>query len=355
MKKSIVIGSDRDLRSWLFEQNQGVGAPAAAAAEKAKTSDINSITGKTNIADVDGKAIVAAMQNPEANPKILEIINSGQKNQFAPEQIKAFVAKIGPDVLAQRIEEIGSKLPETGLPKADMPFLPASDIEDWNDAAAVNKMVDAVSPGGELQVDWLPPYAEPAKKGKEKPAADMQKEVFARAAARLLEAPEDAGLNTLDKDPEAADSWLKAGNNDGKQGEDEPAVTYSDVAPLTISAMIPTQKNVLIGKTLNFAIGNFPKEGVPLGAYVVDAGNGIEILDGHHRWSAGYIQNPNMKLSGHLFKSQIPTARLLPILSRLGNALGKPTKVNESRIYIQRGIEPSFDLVRWQRMAGIKR
>lgn len=363
MKKR--IRSERDLYNWLFEQTDTGGAAGAPAGEnqKEKTPDISSVTGTTNIADVDPKALVNAMQNPEANPQILKIINDGQKKQYNADQIKAFVEKIGPEELAKRIGEVGSKLPETGLPKAEMPFLPASDIEDWNDSAAVNKMIDAVSPGGELQVDWLPPHAPPPAKG-----ATIQQEairyVAERAARYMKEAPEDVGINTLNNDPAGADSWLKAGNNDGQLGEDEPAVSYVDQAPLTISTMVPTQKNVLIGKTLNFALGNFPSEGIPLGAYVVDAGKGTEILDGHHRWSAGYILNPNMKLTGHLFKTKgVPTARLLPILTRLGNALGKPTKLKESfsrgglNEYIVRRspAQPSFDLARWQRLAGIKR
>jgi hypothetical protein len=221
-------------------------------------------------------------------------------------------------------------------------------------------MIDSVSPGGKYQVDWLPPHFEGNKGGKE--GSEQTAVTVKEAALRYLrsyyltEAPEDAGLNTLNADPVKAEEWLEAGLKDGKEGEDEPAVTYVDKAPLTINSMVPTQKNVLIGKTLNFAVGGFPKPGVPLGAYVVDAGKGIEILDGHHRWSAGYLLDPSMNLTGHLFNSSVPTDRLLPILSRLGNALGKPTKIAESiTAHRHRRIEPSFDLVRWQRMAGIKR
>lgn len=374
MKKR--IRSERDLYNWLFEQDQQPapatgGSPATGDKPKANISDLGSITGKTNIADVDPKAIVAAMQNPEANPQILKIINDGQDKQYDAAAIKAFVAKIGPDELAKRIGEVGAKLPASGLPKDQMPFLPASDIKDWNDAKAISKMIDAVSPGGEYQIDWQPPYYDYEGGGEAKGATGQDAKTMQESVHRMLETgvkklaemlteqeegPASVPINSLQASPPASEEWLKAGMNDGKQGEDEPAVSYEDQAPLTISTMVPTQKNVLIGKTLNFAIGGFPKEGVPLGAYVVDAGKGTEILDGHHRWSAGYIQNPNMKLTGHLFKSKVPTNKLLPILTRLGNALGKQTKLSES-VVVRRisAPQPSFDLARWQRLAGIKR
>lgn len=345
---------------WLFEQAAPAPAPANAGAAPGqeasapKMADINSITKDTNIADVDPKAVVAAMQNPEANPNIVKVIGK------TPEEIKAFVAKIGPDVLAQRIGEVGKKLPATGLPKSEMPFLPASDIQDWNDAADVAKMIDAVSPGGKYQVDFNQPYAKEgeAETVKENVAHKMLEAGVKRLAEILNEeeGPASVGLNTLNSDPGAAEKWLTAGNNDGKSGDDEPAVSYQDQAPITIASMVPTQKNVLIGKSLNFAVGGFPSEGKPLGAYVVDAGNGTEILDGHHRWSAGYLIDPNMKLSGHLFKSSIPTSKLLPILTRLGNALGKPTKTNESRRSNGNVIsEGAWSIDRWQVLAGIRK
>jgi len=360
---------------WLFEQAPAAApAPAAGAQnpeqQKAKIADINSINKNTNIADVDPKAIVTAMQNPEANPNIIKIIEK------PAEEIKALVAKIGPDELAKRIGEIGAKLPSTGLPKNEMPFLPATDIKDWNDSEAVSKMIDAVSPGGEYQVDFNAPFYD-MKSGAEKTAeagkgseSTQQQGMQEAAQHKLLEmgvkklaemlneeeGPASVAINTLNTSPSDAEEWLKAGVKDGKTGDDEPAVAYQDQAPLTINKMVPTQKNVLIGKSLNFAVGNYPTPGTELGAYVVDAGNGIEILDGHHRWAGGYLLDPNMNLTGHLFKSSIPTRKLLPILTRLGNALGKPTKTDEAFKRVGSLIrEAAWSIDRWQVLAGIKR
>jgi hypothetical protein len=90
--------------------------------------------------------------------------------------------------------------------------------------------------------------------------------------------------------------------------------------------MIPTQSNILIGKSMLFALLQW-NGGSDLsnmdGAFVTTAG---EILDGHHRWSGAYIAT-----GGSLSHSGVHTvtgdaATLIPILTSIGNALGRDQK-----------------------------
>jgi hypothetical protein len=124
---------------------------------------------------------------------------------------------------------------------------------------------------------------------------------------------------------------------------------------LTNSEMVPTQSNILAPKSLLFAfLHHSPDSATDLtdlgGAFATSSG---EILDGHHRWSGaligtgGGITHSNVKLV------QATAAEVIPVLTSLGNALGRQQKgptpeKNESVMS-----KDTVILENWRRLAGI--
>ena len=89
--------------------------------------------------------------------------------------------------------------------------------------------------------------------------------------------------------------------------------------------MTPTQTNIKAGKSILFALVN---SGLDMGgAFVTDTG---EILDGHHRWSGqllrtgGAAQHTGINVIG---KGSLDIQTFLTMLTALGQALGRPTKL----------------------------
>jgi len=118
-----------------------------------------------------------------------------------------------------------------------------------------------------------------------------------------------------------------------------------------VAAMIPTQSNVLVGKSLAFALGG-GFDGQELGAYIT---GGNEILDGHHRWSGTMIVDPGASIRGH--KVMAPAADVIPVLTSLGNALGRQQKgmdhdaKNESAVPQKKS--DNLIMERWRSLAGL--
>jgi len=98
---------------------------------------------------------------------------------------------------------------------------------------------------------------------------------------------------------------------------------------LAHSTMIPTQREVKLGKTFAFAFKDIGED--MDGAFADDEGN---ILDGHHRWSGqhmrGFDKNHTkiniIKRSGP-YKGKGSTPAFLKLLSTISAALGRPTKL----------------------------
>ena len=109
----------------------------------------------------------------------------------------------------------------------------------------------------------------------------------------------------------------------GNKG-DEAAVAMNQ--SLSNNAMKPTQTNVKAAKTLLFALLNTGED--MEGAF---ASNDGEIIDGHHRWSGqrlrtgGDMEHANV----HIIDKPpgMGTKEFLTMLTVLGTALGRPTKL----------------------------
>jgi len=265
--------------------------------------------------EATAKAAVAQLQSGDPNASIFKAMEQTEKNKDTgeetiikvdPAKAKAWVEKIGPDVIVQRILTVAEKIPGTGLSKKDMPFLPGPP-----DAKGDPKDVeDALTPGGKYNVDFK----------------------------EAVELPAPNEFASVDTDPKAKD-FMTSGNKDGKPEDDKATVKVPASVPA--SKAIPTQTNILLGKSLSMAIGG--TKGGDLKAWISTNG---EILDGHHRWAATMLNDPNASLeaAGAIDMDAMGGRdKALKYLTGIGNALGNPTKLKEN---IQ-------EVKRWQKLAGI--
>ena len=223
-----------------------------------------------------------------------------------PAKAKEWIEKIGDETFKERVKAVANKIPETGLAKKDMPFLPGPE-----DAKGDPKDVeDALTPGGKYNVDFK----------------------------EAVEPPAPNELGDVATDPKAKD-FMTSGNKDGKAEDDKATIKVP--AELPAAKAIPTQTNILFPKALSMAINGV--EGGDLKAWVSTKG---EILDGHHRWAATMLNNPSANLGavGAVDMDAMGgKEKALKYLTAVGNALGNQTKVKEN---IQ-------EIKRWQKLAGI--
>ena len=246
-------------------------------------------------------AAIAQLKSGDPNASIFKSMEKAD-----PKKAKEWIEKIGDETFKERVKVVANKIPETGLAKKDMPFLPGPE-----DAKGDPKDVeDALTPGGKYNVDFKEAIAPPA--------------------------PNELG--DVDTDPKAKD-FMTSGTKDGKTDDDKAPVKVPD--EIAASKAIPTQTNILFSKALSMAIGGV--EGGDLKAWISTKG---EILDGHHRWAATMLNNPSANLGavGAVDMDAMGgKEKALKYLTAVGNALGNQTKVKES---IQ-------EIKRWQKLAGI--
>lgn len=131
----------------------------------------------------------------------------------------------------------------------------------------------------------------------------------------------DEGSVDIDAIKGVAKKFLTKGK--GNKGDD---VNVTPNQSLSNKAMKPTQTNVKAAKTLLFALLNTGEE--MGGAFASSDG---EIIDGHHRWSGQRLRTGgNMDHTGvHIIDkpSGMGTKEFLTMLTVLGTALGRPTKL----------------------------
>lgn len=270
-------------------------------AEEAEASKVNFTTQSSFPKDeATAKAVVAQLQSGDPNASVFKDKIMWGKDDSGkpipgptPEKAKAWVEKIGPDVLAQRIVDIGAKIPSTGLAKKDMPFLPGpSDAK-----GSVEDVEDALTPGGKYNVDFK----------------------------EAIEPPAPNAIGNVDSD-EKAKAFMSSGTKDGKPEDDK--ATFQKDPKIAASAAIPTQTNILLGKSLGMAINGVA--GGALGAYI---STDNEILDGHHRWAATMLNDPGASIGGFGaidLNAMGGRTKALKYLTAIGNALGNKTKTQEN-------------------------
>ncbi len=287
-----------------------------------------SVTTGTNIADLDTADAYRQMTSGDENAPLIQAMMSATgwasgaiKGAGGVEAIKDWAESVGESELSSRISDVGSALPATGLPKKDMPAL------EGGDAPAVK---DALSPGGKFNVDVEAGYAgdEPSVDAWIDSLDQEDQEKLSKGEEPALKEDKYPAPGTIQgggPDPVGqALAFLIKGKYDGNQSDDSINVQVG--GSLANSAMVPTQSNILAGKSLLFAFlqgtGNSDLSDMG-GAFVTGDG---EILDGHHRWSGAYIGTGGGLNHSNVHIVDGSAADLLPALTAIGNAIGNTQK-----------------------------
>lgn len=157
----------------------------------------------------------------------------------------------------------------------------------------------------------------------------------------LEEAPIKTDIGTVDSDifaqqlskvdVDAAKAAVKAGKKDNNEEDDAAIGSKIKTSFATpVSKLFPAQTEVIPEKAVGIALGmlNSGKIGGNLGA-IVSGDN--HIMDGHHRWAATTLVDPNASVEG--IKVDIPGDALVGILNvytkgALGRTQGNPGKGN---------------------------
>ena len=161
-RNSRPVRSKRSIAQFIFEQDEETAAAPRGLPSEFKNPQMTAFSGKDNIKDIDATEIVAqlASGNPEA--PVFAAIAPFHNPQFTPgipkadtpegvEAITAWVLDKGPSFLRDNIANIQGKLPSAGKSKDQMPALEPSDV---------GHVKDALTPGGELNIDLVEPLAD---------------------------------------------------------------------------------------------------------------------------------------------------------------------------------------------------
>jgi len=260
---------------------------------------------------IDDQTSFTVLKNPQDGVKFMqELLKGGdlfQQLQAAQlgkwyttksvEELKKWAAGLGDgdvakgiEIFAKRAAAIGSKIPKSGIPKKDMPFLPGPE----DAVGSVADVADAITPGGKLNVDLVEKIKPPA-------------------------------ANTfLGMDDPKSQEFMTSGAKDGIPEDDKIEIQLGGGIPA--SKAIPTQSNILIPKGLGMAIKGL--SGGNLDAY---GGLNGEILDGHHRWSATMLNDPGATIGtiARIDLDKLGRGETLKYLTAIGNALGNKTKLKQ--------------------------
>ena len=369
------------LRRLIKEEEEKAPSPNGASPGKFDNPKMSEMNGDGNIADYDAVEIVSQMLSGDPKAPIYKAIAKYHNPEFTPDipakadtpegikAISAWVKSKKPDFLVQNIKAVQTKLPKSGTAKDSMPALEPRDV---------GHVVDALAPGGKLNLDLTAPFADDQEDVEvwhqsRQEKKEKKEESIRRMLDILLEdrfpQGHKAGMPGAPPKHEKADvviddikglalSFLTKGlqSNDKKSPDD--IIKVLEDTPIDVAAMIPTQKNVLLGKALAFALGG-GFGGESLGAYVT---GGNEILDGHHRWAGTAIVDPGAGIKGH--KVMAPASDILPVLTALGNALGRQQKGMDhgdaaaaDPTESARSSKSYDDLIieRWRKLAGLLR
>jgi len=260
-----------------------------------KFAEINTLneavefTGQTSFPKDEATAREVVNQLISGNPESSIIKAMGVHGDA--NKAKAWVEKVGPDTIVDRILTIASKIPSNGLEKEDMPFLPGPP-DAQGDAKDVE---DALRPGGKYNVDFKEAIDPPSK-------------------------------DTLDPGSPEAEEYMTSGTEDGNPSDDD--ITVKVPSSVAAKDAKPTQTNILLAKSLSMAISGL--EGGDIDAWISTDG---KILDGHHRWAATMLNNPGATLgaAGAIdIDAMGDQTTSLKHLTAIGNALGNKTKIAES-------------------------
>ena len=324
----------REYRSILREQEEEA-AEASGKIGDAPRGDAVSKT--TNVKDVDPIEIVNQLLSGEDDSPIVQS-SSGKWFEYDGAAGKAWVEKVGPEVVVDRIKALAAKIPSSGLPKKDMPFLPGPP----DAKGQVKDVVDALTPGGEYNIDSHD------SGGKDEEKSDVKEAMILGLERLLNEQTPPPAPNTFVGMKGGGEEFMKGGlaANDGAEDDDDIEIIQG--GEIAADSAIPTQSNILIYKSLGMAV-----QGMAGGDLDAWAGTGGEILDGHHRWAATMLNDPSASLgtAGQVDLNALgKPQQMLKYLTAIGNALGNATKT-ESRF--RSSGQDGVVMERWNKLAGL--
>jgi len=322
--------------------------------EEEKAGDYASVDTGTNIADLDTADAYKQLTSGDENAPLIQAMMSATgwaagaiKGAGGVQGIKDWAESVGEGELSGRISKVGSALPSKGLAKKDMPALEGGDADE---------VKDALSPGGKYNVDLEAEYAGDKESvdawvdslpddDQQKLASGEEPEIKKESLIREDKFPAPGTIKGGGPDPVGqALAFLVKGKHDGNDSDDNINVTVG--GSLANSEMVPTQSNILAGKSLLFAFlqgtGNTDLSDMG-GAFVTSAG---EILDGHHRWSGAFIGTGGGLSHSNVHVVDGNAKELLPALTAIGNAIGNQQKENKSH-------KDEIIMERWKTLAGL--
>jgi len=313
---------NRSLASLIFEEDE-------KPAEKGG-GNFAALTATTNIKDVNAEDVYNQLVSKDASAPIFNAMAGAKPRGFNidPEKCAAHFEDMGKGTFVERLKDIQGKIPDLGLPKDQMPVLP--NPRETELKGTVDQLVDILGPGGKYNVDF-----ESVRRSGSPMTESFIYNRWSKLAGIISEKVDPPAPNELSGGTPKAEKYLKSGLEDGDDTDDN--IKFQEPGKVAAASAIPTQTNILIGKTIGMAIprdaGGGGIEGGPLGAY---AGIDGEILDGHHRWAATMISNPTGDLGTVM---SIDLAQVgggdkktgLRHLTAIGNALGNATKTESRR------------------------
>ena len=335
---------------------------------------------KTNITQPSAEEIVKqlAQEDGSGNTEIWKAMGGAtgwgpgalKQNVTAGKTPADWVAEVGADVLAKRISDVQQMVAAAspGLPKKEMPAIEGEDVDAVVDALGDKEgkiAIDLASKwgagdqGGSFDNWW--DALEPEQQDLfDKPGFKDAEEIAAK-----LNMPTDSEISDIEGDAFGESKTIKLAN----LLKEDPFPSYGEPFPgaptrgegaktnlgqlkgkskaflmkgmldggatdsidieldstLSNSEMKPTQSNILLGKSMMFAYVAWAKPNNFLdmeGAFVTTDG---DILDGHHRWSGQAIGQGKGQHTG-VHKVAGKASTLIPILTTIGNALGRDQK-----------------------------
>jgi len=111
--------------------------------------------------------------------------------------------------------------------------------------------------------------------------------------------------------------FFAMGLRDGNMKDD---VVGARPATWPANTLNPTQTDVYLSKALGMAMGSKQRPGAAGGDLKSVVSHDGYILDGHHRWAATLLNNPEAKISG--IQVAIDIDDLVPVLRAAGDAFG---------------------------------
>ena len=146
---------------------------------------------------------------------------------------------------------------------------------------------------------------------------------FPGAAAVMPGAPNLGADGAADLGATSGEAELFLKKGVGNKGDD---LGVSPNQSMSNGDMKPTQTNVKAAKSMLFALANIGQD--MEGAFASSDG---EIIDGHHRWSGQWLRSGGAAQMANVHvvdKGGMSTGEFLTMLTVVGNAMGRPTKLN---------------------------